>query len=220
LPITETIVDRYVRLGAKGRDPALEHEEGHGMTKRKQYDQSRERDQHATSPSEPRPLASPPEPQPGKTTGEGTECRENECRVDLTEEYLTPEKHPVLEGEVRIHKEVESVLQHLVVEAEHDEVSVEHQPINQVVDRRRAPWQEDDTIVIPIYEEQVVVTRRLVLKEKLRVRRVRVTERQHLAEEVHRERPVVEEFGRPGVVQERVATEPRPEAKTGRRKTA
>lgn len=190
------------------------------MRKRKQPDQSRELNQDATSPSEPRALASPPEPQSGKATGEDTECTENECRVELAEEYLTPEKHPVLEGEVRIHKEVESVLQHLAVEAEHDEVSVEHQPVNQVVDRRRAPWQEGDTIVVPVYEEQVVVTRRLVLKEKLRIRRVRVTERQHLEEEVRRERPVVEKFGRPGVVQERGAAEPRPEATPGRRKTA
>ena len=189
------------------------------MRKRNQSDQSTELNQNATSPSEPRPLAVPPEPQPEKATGEVTGCSENECRVELTEEYLTPEKHPVLEGEVRIHKEVESVLQHLAVEAEHDEVHVEHQPINQVVDHRRAPWQEDDAIVVPVYEEQVVVARRLVLKENLRISRVRVTERKRLVEEVRRERPVVEEIGRSGIVQESYATEPRPETKPGRRKT-
>ena len=120
------------------------------MRKRNQRDQSRELNQDATSPSEPRPLAPPAEPQAGKVSGKDTECIENECRVELTEEYLTPEKHPVLEGEVRIHKEVDSVVQHLAVEAEHDEVYVEHQAINQVVDHRRAPWQEDDTIVVPV----------------------------------------------------------------------
>ncbi|HEX5414612.1 MAG TPA: YsnF/AvaK domain-containing protein [Chloroflexota bacterium] len=127
--------------------------------------------------------------------------------MELTEEYLVAQKEPVPEGEVRIHKEVETVLQRIAVEAAHDEIHVDHVPINQSVSRRLQPWHEDDAIIVPVYEERVVVTRRLVLKEKLRIRRVKATERQHFAEEVRRERPVIQELGRPGRVQEHYATE-------------
>jgi len=158
--------------------------------------------------------AARPEPEMGAASGPGTECSEDTCRTDLAEEYVTAQKKPVQEGEVRIHKAVDSELQHFAVDTSHDEVYVEHLPINQEVSRRQAPWQEDDAIIVPVYEEQVVVTRRLVLKEKLRIRRVTTTERQDLTEEVRRERPVVEELGRHGTVHERYPAVPPPNSTT------
>jgi len=55
---------------------------------------------------------------------------------------------------------------------------VEHQTVGQVVSERDEPWEEGDVLVIPMYEEQLVVTKRLVLRERIRVRRVGTTERQ------------------------------------------
>ena len=39
------------------------------------------------------------------------------------------------------------------------------------VDDVRAPWKEGDTLVVPVYEERVVVQRQLVLKEEVRIDR-------------------------------------------------
>ena len=54
---------------------------------------------------------------------------------------------------------------------------VEHEPIGQVVSQREEPREEDGVLIIPIYEEQLAVTKRLVLRERMRVRRVGTTER-------------------------------------------
>jgi stress response protein YsnF len=52
-------------------------------------------------------------------------------------------------------------------------VSVEHVPINREIDEIPAPWEDGDVLVIPVVEEILVVEKRLILKEELRVRRRR-----------------------------------------------
>jgi uncharacterized protein (TIGR02271 family) len=56
-------------------------------------------------------------------------------------------------------------------------VEIERTRIGQHVDAMPAVREEGDTIVIPIVEEVLVVERRLFLKEEVRIRRVRSTER-------------------------------------------
>ena len=58
----------------------------------------------------------------------------------------------------------------------HERVEVERVPVGRPVDAIPPDRQEGDTTVIPVVEEVVVVHRQLVLREELRVRRVRVTE--------------------------------------------
>ncbi|WP_428377110.1 DUF2382 domain-containing protein [Lichenicoccus sp.] len=59
----------------------------------------------------------------------------------------------------------------------HDHVDIEHVPIGRVIDRMPDIRTEGDLTVIPVVEEVVVVERRLVLKEEIHMRRVRVSER-------------------------------------------
>ena len=59
----------------------------------------------------------------------------------------------------------------------HERVEVERVPIGRVVDAVPPVREEGDTTVMPVVEEVVVVERRLVLKEEIRIRRVRTTER-------------------------------------------
>jgi uncharacterized protein (TIGR02271 family) len=56
-----------------------------------------------------------------------------------------------------------------------EEVTVERVPVNQFVEHAPEPRQEGDTVVYPVLEEVVVVQRRLLLKEEVRVTK-RVTE--------------------------------------------
>jgi stress response protein YsnF len=56
-------------------------------------------------------------------------------------------------------------------------VEIDRTPIGRQIDALPAVRDEGDTIVIPIVEEVLVIERRLLLKEEVRVRRVRSTER-------------------------------------------
>ena len=58
----------------------------------------------------------------------------------------------------------------------HERVEIERVPIGRHIDAIPADRQEGDTTIIPVVEEIVVVHRQLVLKEEVRMRRVRITE--------------------------------------------
>jgi uncharacterized protein (TIGR02271 family) len=58
-----------------------------------------------------------------------------------------------------------------------EQVEVERVAVGKAVAAIPAVREEGDTIVIPIVEEVLVVERRLILKEEVRLRRVRTTER-------------------------------------------
>ena len=123
--------------------------------------------------------------------------------LEVREEQLVPRKELRESGDVRIHKEVEQVTGRMEVDALREEVEIEHVPVGEVVEERKAPWQEDDALVVPVYEERLVLVKRLVLKEQLRVRRRQTTERHVLEEPVLRERVVIDDTTGRNVVQER-----------------
>lgn len=81
-----------------------------------------------------------------------------------------------VQGRVQVH--VQTVTrEHVVDEAlSHERVEVERVAIGRPVDSVPPDRQEGDTTVISVVEEVVVVHRQLVLREEVRVRRVRVTE--------------------------------------------
>jgi uncharacterized protein (TIGR02271 family) len=128
--------------------------------------------------------------------------------LSLREEQLVAHKTLEQVGEVVVRTEVEALPGRLEVEALREEVQVEHVPLGQVVSQRREPWEEDGVLIVPIYEEQLVVTKRLVLREEIRLRRVRTAERQLFEETLRRERAIVEDPGQTGLVRELRPTEP------------
>src|SRR5439155_9370005 len=127
-------------------------------------------------------------------------------RLELREEQLVAHKDLRHLGEVVVRTEVEEVPGRLEVEAEREEVEVDHVPVGQVVRERVAPWEEGDVLVVPVYEEQLVVVKRLVLKEELRIRRVAGTERQVFEDVLRRERLVIEDPQNTGLVHEQFPT--------------
>jgi len=54
-----------------------------------------------------------------------------------------------------------------------DEVAVERVPINQIVDQVPDTRQEGDVLIVPVVEEVLVVQKRLLLKEEVRIQRRR-----------------------------------------------
>jgi len=118
---------------------------------------------------------------------------EGERTLELREEELIAHKEMRDVGEVRLRTVVEEVPSRLEVEALREEVDVEHVPVGEFVSERREPWEENGVLVVPVYEEQVVVTKRLLLREHLRIRRVPTTESRVFEDTVKRERLIIEE---------------------------
>jgi len=127
--------------------------------------------------------------------------------IELREEQLVANKQLRDLGEVIVRTETDTVPARLEVEALREEVEVVHEPVGDAVAERQDPWEEDGVLVVPIYEEQLVVSKRLVLRERLRVRRVRTTERQLFEDSVRRERLVVEDPQQTRLVHEMYPTE-------------
>jgi uncharacterized protein (TIGR02271 family) len=85
---------------------------------------------------------------------------------------------------VRVHTKTR---EHTVDEVlTHERVEMERVAIGRFVDAPPQMREEGDTTVIPVVEEVVVVQRRLILKEEIRLRRSRTTER-------HRENVILRE---------------------------
>ena len=123
--------------------------------------------------------------------------------LELREEQLVVHKELRDLGEIEVRTEIDEVPGRLEVDAYREEVLVEHEIVGQVVTEREKPWEETDgVLVIPIYEEQLVVTKRLVLRERLRVRRIGTTERQLFQDVLRRERLVVDDPQHTGLLHE------------------
>ena len=68
---------------------------------------------------------------------------------------------------------------HELVEADlaHDQVVVERVAIGRIVETIPPVRQEGDVTIMPVVEEEVIVTRRLVLREEVHLRRIRTVVR-------------------------------------------
>lgn len=112
--------------------------------------------------------------------------------LELRREELVPVRAWHDAGEVRVRTEVAEVPGRLELESVHEEVDVEHVPVGEVVSERVAPWEEGDVLVVPVYAEEQMVSRRLVLAEELHIQRVRRSERRVFEEPLRRERAEVD----------------------------
>jgi len=97
--------------------------------------------------------------------------------VPVVAEEAVIGKRRVESGRVRVHKTVrtaEKVVDEPVVR---EEVHVERVAINRPIDAPVGPRQEGDTLIVPLLEEILVVEKRLVLKEEIRITRRRSEQR-------------------------------------------
>ena len=110
--------------------------------------------------------------------------------IPIAEEQLHVGKEVIETGKVRLRKtvqEYETALDEMLAIRSYD---VERIVLNQPVESAPATRQEGDTTIYSLVEEQLVLTRQLVLKEELRVTR-RDTER-HDTQSVTLRREVLE----------------------------
>lgn len=112
--------------------------------------------------------------------------------VPVMEEELRVGKRVVETGRVRIHKTVhehEEVVDEPLMREEYD---VERVPIDEFVDGPVGPRHEGETLIVPVLEEVLVVEKRLVVREELRITRKRTEERRPQRVKLLREEVSVE----------------------------
>jgi len=119
-----------------------------------------------------------PEPDAGADTAAAVPAAAGRS-LPLIEERVRVDKIEVDQGGYRVFKRVE--VREDVVDEEllRDEVRIERRPIGKTLPAGSAPvpHHDGDTLVIPVLRETVVVEKRLVLVEEVRITRTAVTER-------------------------------------------
>jgi uncharacterized protein (TIGR02271 family) len=111
---------------------------------------------------------------------------DGEARLTLSEEELQIGKRTVSAGEVRVEKHVETELVRETVPVMREDVTVERRPL--APGASLEPRVEGDVTYIPIVEEEVVITKRLVAREELVITKRRTVEDQVIETELRRER--------------------------------
>jgi len=91
--------------------------------------------------------------------------------IPVVEEQAFVNKQVVQTGKVRITKRVSQHEELIDEPLLREEVTVERVPVNQYVDQAPQVRNEGDVMIIPVVQEQIVMQKRLVLVEELRVRK-------------------------------------------------
>ncbi len=113
--------------------------------------------------------------------------------IPLVEERLVPTTRSVDQGELRIHRHIEPVEAVVREPVTRDELIVERVAVNRPLEAPVEARSEDDWLVIPVVEEVLVVQKRLLLKEEVRIRKRQVTEAQEVRATVRRQRAEIED---------------------------
>ncbi|HLM78567.1 MAG TPA: YsnF/AvaK domain-containing protein [Rubrobacteraceae bacterium] len=115
---------------------------------------------------------------------------EDELRVQRSEEELVAGTREREAGQVKVSKQVHTEREQLRVPKRREEVSVERVPVNE--EGTGAEIGEDE-ISMPVVEEEVVVDKRPVVKEEIRVRKDVVQDEELVEEDVRREEVDIED---------------------------
>lgn len=117
--------------------------------------------------------------------GQGVDVAE--VTLPVVEEQMTIEKRKIEKGRVVVHIEprVEEQVVDVPLVAEH--VEVERVPVNRYIDAPLPVREEGDVTIVPVFEEVLVVEKRLMLKEELRITRRRVSTSEQRRVEVRKE---------------------------------
>jgi uncharacterized protein (TIGR02271 family) len=115
---------------------------------------------------------------------------DNELRVQRTEEELAAGTREREAGELRVRKNVRTERESVEVPTRHEEVSVERVPLSGEASEAEIGEGE---VNVPVTEEEVVVSKRPVVKEEVRIRKDVVEDTHIVEEDVRREEIDVED---------------------------
>lgn len=91
--------------------------------------------------------------------------------IPVIEEKIEIDKKVVETGKVVISKKITEREEIIDEPLLHEEVSVERVPINEFIETVPETRRDGETMIIPVVEERLVVSKRLFLVEELRVKK-------------------------------------------------
>lgn len=109
--------------------------------------------------------------------------------IPVAHEVLRVDKQQVLKGKVRVHKTVEEHLETVNLPLQSETIEIVRISKDEIVNEPSRPKQEGDTLILPIYEEVLVVEKRLRLVEEVHITTKR-SERQETHEVLLRQEKV------------------------------
>ena len=116
---------------------------------------------------------------------------EDELRVQRSEEELRAGTREREAGAMRVRKRVRTERERLEVPTRREEVTVERVPVNEEAPSGAVIG--EDEVTVPVVEEEVVVEKRAVVKEEVRLRKDVVEETQVVEEDVRKEEVDIED---------------------------
>lgn len=121
-----------------------------------------------------------------------TESLEEEQVIQVVAEELNIETERVVRGVVRVHKRVETREEIVNTTLSQEKVTIDHIPVNKVLEEQNIPKirQENGVLIIPVIEEVLVIEKRLLLREEVRISRNRT--KQNIPKKVILRREVVD----------------------------
>ena len=124
-----------------------------------------------------------------QTSGSDLDDRD-ELRVQRSEEELAAGTREREAGAMRVRKRVRVDREQIEVPTKHEEVSVERVPVSGEATEAQIG---EDEVVVPVTEEEVVVSKRAVAKEEVRIKKDVVEDTEVVEEDVRREEIDVED---------------------------
>jgi len=136
-------------------------------------------------------LAEPVETGSAETASGVTGREDDEVRVRRSEEELLVGRREREAGAMRIRKRVRTETEHLEVPKKRVEVTVERVPVEEGQSSEAGitatPQIEEEEIVVPVVEEEIVIEKRPVVKEEIRIRKRVVEDVEVIEEDVRKE---------------------------------
>ena len=115
---------------------------------------------------------------------------EDELRVQRSEEELRAGTREREAGAMKVRKRVRTDREQIEVPTKHEEVTVERVPVEGEATEAQIG---EDEVTVPVTEEEVVVDKRAVAKEEIRLRKDVVEDTETVEEDVRREEVEVED---------------------------
>ena len=103
--------------------------------------------------------------------------RSGDLNISLQSEEVTVSRHEVAGDTVRIGTVTREHDHHINESLTHTRVDIERVPVGRLIESVPPIRDEGDTTVLSVVEEVIVIERRLIPKEEVRIRRVLVAER-------------------------------------------
>lgn len=118
--------------------------------------------------------------------------------LSLVGEEAIAHVHEVDRGKLVIDKRVETVSHEANVDVGTDRVEVNRVPVNEEVDSPPEVRQDGDTLIVPVIEEVLVVTKRYRIVEEVHVQKIRDIETRTFTENLRREVVDIQEIDEHG----------------------